>query len=105
VAFLLEIAMTPYCTEQKKRMTIAEERKWLLEMARERQLKNRRMTLLRRDFRDPLFALLARERESCKSCIHAIIIFDRKSCTKGRKHGKRCKKYEEKLTQTNKNMI
>ena len=51
-----------------------------------------------RHYRDPLDVLLAAESMTCKGCIHAKIMFEKKYCSKGKKFGKRCKKYEVKET-------
>ena len=48
-----------------------------------------------RDYRDPLLVLLEREAASCKGCAHAIAVFDRQACGKGRKFGRRCEQYLE----------
>ncbi len=49
--------------------------------------------------RDPLEILIAREARTCKGCAFERVkrVFEIKlvTCSKGRKHGKRCKKYEE----------
>ncbi len=43
--------------------------------------------------RDPLDILIDIESRTCKGCMHEIILFDRRHCTKGKKHGRRCKTY------------
>jgi len=53
------------------------------------------MTLPRHAYRDPLEQLLDREARTCKGCAFAVKVFDRDTCTKGRKHGTRCRQYIE----------
>ena len=47
------------------------------------------------EYRDPLRILLDRESRSCKGCAHAIAVFDRQACGKGKKFGRRCGMYVE----------
>jgi len=53
------------------------------------------MTLPRFAYRDPLEQLLEREARSCKGCAFAIKVLGRDTCTKGKKHGTRCRQYIE----------
>lgn len=53
------------------------------------------MTLSYRAYRDPLEQLLEREARTCKGCAFAVKVFDRDTCSKGKKHGTRCRQYIE----------
>jgi len=55
----------------------------------------RRMTLSRSAYRDPLEQLLQAEARTCKGCAFAVKVFDRDACAKGKKHGTRCRQYIE----------
>jgi hypothetical protein len=55
-------------------------------------------------FGDPLVVLMRREGRSCKACVHVealqIAGTVRDVCAFGKKHGKRCRRYEEKKAMT-----
>jgi hypothetical protein len=52
-------------------------------------------------YRDPLEVLIAKESRTCKGCAHEVCAEFRiggqkrvyKSCSKSRKHGRRCRQY------------
>ena len=50
-----------------------------------------------RFYRDPLEALIIAEAGTCKGCVRESTILGMLYCTKGRRHGRRCEDYVERL--------
>lgn len=47
-------------------------------------------------YRDPLISLIERESGTCKGCIHAKQVFDKKICAhEGRTWGRKCNMYDD----------
>jgi len=44
---------------------------------------------------DPLEILIREESETCRGCVHEVIVLGRTACDKGKPHGNRCKLYDE----------
>jgi hypothetical protein len=57
------------------------------------------MALPKAQYNDPLSYLLWKESKTCKGCIHSqpltILGVTHQLCTLGKKHGTRCRKYQE----------
>jgi hypothetical protein len=56
-------------------------------------------------YRDPLEHLIAQEARTCTGCVYETRIFGTTYCARGKKHGRRCKHYEERAGVPRRNVV